>query len=255
MSNTNKNIELNCEIVRDLLPLYHDGVVSDSSKLAVEKHLEVCEPCKNEYEELSAELSIESTENNTKNTFIKMMSKQKVKRICILITSIVLTCVLVISTMFVLTEVPLVKVPETEIKIYNTYGYETETGYEFFILYNINAYECMFFGLGEHKDDIQYLEAKRPIISDELGTNDEVWFFEYEYFPDDAENIDYLLFGGDIIWSKEENKNDKIPEYVYEYNSEKFEGMDIDAKNERIEYYYTDGTTKKWTFDGKVIKE
>lgn len=255
MSNTNKNIELNCVIVRDLLPLYHDGVVSDISKLAVEKHLEVCEPCKQEYEELSAELSIESTENNTKNSFIKMMSRQKVKRICILITAIVLTCVLAISTMFVLTEIPLVKVSDSEIKVYRTYGYKTETGYEFFVLYNISSYNKMLLNIGEHKDNRLYLEAKRPIVFDKYGSDDEVWFFAYDYFTENNHDIDSLSFGGDIIWSKEENQNDKIPEYVYEYNSRNFEGMDIDSKNERIEYYYTDGTTKKWTFDGELIKE
>ena len=28
-----------CEMVRDLLPLYHDGICSDSSKKIVEEHI------------------------------------------------------------------------------------------------------------------------------------------------------------------------------------------------------------------------
>lgn len=36
-----------CEMVRDLLPLYHDEVCSDSSKKIVEEHLEECESCSN----------------------------------------------------------------------------------------------------------------------------------------------------------------------------------------------------------------
>lgn len=35
----------NCEMIRDLLPLYLDGVCSDASRGAVEAHLEECEDC------------------------------------------------------------------------------------------------------------------------------------------------------------------------------------------------------------------
>lgn len=34
-----------CETVKDLLPLYHDGVCSDSSKQIVEEHLSECDSC------------------------------------------------------------------------------------------------------------------------------------------------------------------------------------------------------------------
>ena len=36
---------MNCEIVRDLLPLYHDGVCSEESRRAVEEHLVGCAAC------------------------------------------------------------------------------------------------------------------------------------------------------------------------------------------------------------------
>jgi len=35
----------NCEIVRDLLPLYHDGVCGESSKKMVQEHLAHCDQC------------------------------------------------------------------------------------------------------------------------------------------------------------------------------------------------------------------
>lgn len=37
---------MDCAIIRDLLPLYHDGVCSPASRAAVEKHLETCEDCR-----------------------------------------------------------------------------------------------------------------------------------------------------------------------------------------------------------------
>jgi len=39
-------MKINCEMTRDLLPLYEDGVCSDSSRAAVEAHLSQCESCR-----------------------------------------------------------------------------------------------------------------------------------------------------------------------------------------------------------------
>ncbi len=41
-----------CEVVKDLLPLYCDGVCSQESKSLVEEHLEKCEACREEYQKL-----------------------------------------------------------------------------------------------------------------------------------------------------------------------------------------------------------
>ena len=46
----------NCEVVRDLLPLYHDGVCSKKSREMVEEHITECEACKKELEEIKKEL-------------------------------------------------------------------------------------------------------------------------------------------------------------------------------------------------------
>lgn len=43
----------NCDIVKDILPLYVDGVVSEETKELVEEHLRVCENCKKELEDLT----------------------------------------------------------------------------------------------------------------------------------------------------------------------------------------------------------
>ena len=37
-----------CEVVRDLLPLYHDGVCSQESRRVVEDHLQACDRCRRE---------------------------------------------------------------------------------------------------------------------------------------------------------------------------------------------------------------
>ncbi len=38
-----------CDLIQDLLPLYHDGVCSEESKIAIENHLSECSACKEYY--------------------------------------------------------------------------------------------------------------------------------------------------------------------------------------------------------------
>lgn len=77
---------INCEVVKDLLPLYHDDVVSDITKKIVSEHLKECEYCKKEYQSICK--SMPKDENiNTDEMFMKMMKKQR--NIKILISSLV----------------------------------------------------------------------------------------------------------------------------------------------------------------------
>ncbi len=47
---------MNCKIVQDLLPLYHDGVCSEESRAAVEAHLAGCESCRRTLTDMNAPL-------------------------------------------------------------------------------------------------------------------------------------------------------------------------------------------------------
>ena len=54
-------MKLPCSIVTDLLPLYHDDVLSFDSKMAVEEHLTSCSECRAKYAELCSSDYIEKT--------------------------------------------------------------------------------------------------------------------------------------------------------------------------------------------------
>ena len=57
MTDNRKNLP--CTVVRDLLPLYHDGVVSSGTGELIEEHLEGCESCRNELNGIRVEETIE----------------------------------------------------------------------------------------------------------------------------------------------------------------------------------------------------
>ncbi len=64
----------NCDIIKDLLPLYYDRVCSDASKKAVEEHLEECSVCKAVCKNFTADSFcpiIKSDEEENKVRFMK----------------------------------------------------------------------------------------------------------------------------------------------------------------------------------------
>ncbi|MDR1060942.1 MAG: zf-HC2 domain-containing protein [Clostridiales bacterium] len=66
-----------CEIVKDLLPLYLDGVCSDGSRAAVEEHLAACDGCAAELRAMRAALPIGGAEQNLKEAeAVKSISKR-----------------------------------------------------------------------------------------------------------------------------------------------------------------------------------
>ncbi|MCL2130639.1 MAG: zf-HC2 domain-containing protein [Treponema sp.] len=55
-------MKISCDIVMDLLPLYHDGVCSENTNKAVEEHMEDCDSCKN---------TLYRIKNNTIDNYLK----------------------------------------------------------------------------------------------------------------------------------------------------------------------------------------
>lgn len=53
-------MKISCQIIKDLLPLYHDGACSPESAAIVEEHLEECESCKRELQIIDNEITAPS---------------------------------------------------------------------------------------------------------------------------------------------------------------------------------------------------
>lgn len=55
-----------CDIIRDLLPLYHDNVCSDESRREVEEHLAECESCREELKMMDTTFTAPHVEDDEK---------------------------------------------------------------------------------------------------------------------------------------------------------------------------------------------
>ncbi len=70
-------MNISCEVIKDLLPLYHDGVCSTDSKKIVEEHLEQCESCRDELKSMDRELPVTNrNENLSEAEAVKKLSKR-----------------------------------------------------------------------------------------------------------------------------------------------------------------------------------
>ncbi|MDF2923343.1 MAG: hypothetical protein K0R57_2257 [Paenibacillaceae bacterium] len=99
-------MKISCDIIKDLLPLYHDNVCSNDSKTMVEEHLDYCDSCKAELRAMDEELPLNNTEQNLNEAeavkklsrrWKKGMHKSLLKGILITIVIVVLVALVLYS--------------------------------------------------------------------------------------------------------------------------------------------------------------
>lgn len=70
-------MRISCDIIKDLLPLYHDGVCSEDSQNMIEEHLSNCESCREELRIMENELPVtHRTENLAEAEAVQKLSKR-----------------------------------------------------------------------------------------------------------------------------------------------------------------------------------
>ncbi len=89
-----------CSIIRDLLPLYAENMVSSDTAAFVEEHLKNCEACRQEYERTKEPRR--TREISGAAPLLKLRKKMKVKRIQTIAFTAVFVATLLLSTFAVL---------------------------------------------------------------------------------------------------------------------------------------------------------
>ena len=87
-----------CDIVRDLLFSYNDGVLSQTSKELVEEHLKKCSSCRNVFEEIKQD-SKETDETKEIDFFKRMKKKLNKKNIIISVSVIFLLFIIIFNVL------------------------------------------------------------------------------------------------------------------------------------------------------------
>ena len=97
-----------CNMIKDLLPLYHDAICSDESRTIVAEHLSECAECRQYYEMLmdsdSVEKSAYDAENEVKKAFFIHGIKRRVRnrQIIAIVIAVAILIAIVISVLGIL---------------------------------------------------------------------------------------------------------------------------------------------------------
>ncbi len=180
-------MKLHCDVVQDLLPLYHDGVCTQVSRMAVEEHLKDCEFCREllaamdpeaiQEQELAAAKPLGDLSRLWKKGLKKAMLKG--------VGAMVLIFVVLLGGFLALTQWEWISIEAVGMKV--TEVYQMEDG---IILYKLEVPAgvwCRSFDFQREEDGSTYLIPKRSMI--EFGQQQGYdSFFDNYLMLDVAEN-------------------------------------------------------------------
>lgn len=89
---------MKCEIIKDLLSNYIDGLTSEETNAEIRKHLDDCGDCHETYEKMSAIIPQEIVSDDKNIDFLKKL-KRKIRRKTIIATAS--TCIVILTGFFI----------------------------------------------------------------------------------------------------------------------------------------------------------
>ncbi len=110
--------QVDCDIIKDLLPNYIDKLTNESTNKFIEEHLKTCKQCKSMLENVNADISTELLNNqNEQIDYLKGYRKNKIFSviIAVLITILVIFDIFIIGSKFLLNNNFYMNVTDVEI--------------------------------------------------------------------------------------------------------------------------------------------
>ncbi len=278
---TTKTQGLRCEIVRDLLPLYHDDVVSEVTKLEVTRHLAGCAECSAEYELLQSELPQEKQSGGSPaGSFKRLFGRLRKKRIIVTAAVSLASMAAVLGGLYFLTSVPIRQIPADAIHVYKVYRYDFEqtknnkkhdTGYYLYMSADSKYMSGGTTATSRNTEDGGLeLVIKCPLIVWDR-TNDPDGTVLTEVQSWDCKNTDsYFAINGKKVWTAEEGNDGEVPGYVYDdylyqyddgsygpdcENSSYIYGINETGKLGETFLYNIGGNVRAWSLDGELLFE
>lgn len=258
--NEEKRPLLTCAVVRDLLPLYHDGVVSGETRSAVGEHLMGCEDCRREYEVLREVLPEAAGKGKTTLTrFRELLKQQKRKKIIAIILAAVLAAAAATGGVAALSQWYIVPVSADEFEVRDVCLIDTPEGERAFVRWTYtyggsSAIKSRISGDGHTVN----IEMKHPVldwVSVKGHERSDFWFVSVE------EEIDAVTFNGETVWTAEDETRES-PGYVrafwdWEQALHDLEGgtAGYDFADDYVYLLFPDGHEEYWSYDGERLDE
>lgn len=89
---------MRCDIIKDLLPSYIEGLTSKTSNEEIEKHLDTCEECRTFYQEMTGEIKEKLPVTEVKELdYLKKIRKKNFRTVAIVAGSVAVVLLILVS--------------------------------------------------------------------------------------------------------------------------------------------------------------
>lgn len=115
-------MKISCEIIKDLLPLYHDDVCSKESRTLVEEHLSECTICQEELSKISKDITypkVQTDETKSIQRIANVWKKDKMRAFIKGVAMMFLVCALLVGGFAGLTQWKVIPVPLERLEVSN----------------------------------------------------------------------------------------------------------------------------------------
>ena len=265
--------DLPCEVVKDLLPLYHDGVVSSDTGIMIESHLDHCEKCRTELDSICNGDKIEKgiIEYNEKSSFSAFRNgvsaiKRKGTIRGVLITALAVA-VLLSGFIFLRTN-SVIKVPVDQLKIDDVIRYDigTDGGEGLFFTYEMDwdGGYAVIYNVSKDPKEID-IAIKRTAFWEKKFTRHQRYCCVLNDFTKESADVktaETIKVNGQVIWAKDQGVTNNPPDYVsalsqFEHPKEDVSPeentISVDIKKDSISAAFEDHHGVKWDKEGNVI--
>ena len=272
---TDKRKDLPCAVVRDLLPLYHDGVVSSDTRDLIEAHLEGCENCRNELNSIRTDETIEENliEQDRKSSFKEFRDGVRILRrngtVRGLLITAVAMCVFFGGVAFLSNET-IVKIAPSNLQISDVcrcnLGANGGDAVIFSYKMDWTGSYSITFGHNSDPGELNIL-IKRTALGGEMESdarNNRNVFIADDYYKDvfDLTKIETIKVNDQVIWTKDQGTNNNPPEYIGELRKVEYYDESLSPERRAISYtinddsvsvIYEDNHGVKWDKEGNII--
>ncbi|WP_296116314.1 zf-HC2 domain-containing protein [uncultured Eubacterium sp.] len=225
MSEKNNMNQISCDMVQDLLPLYQDGLLRDSTKDAVRQHLEQCSACRHVYEQLKMPVALEKNETEQGVERFQAMVKKNRKAVeSKIAVGCVISAVSAIVFFFVVFCVPVIPTNESNMRVKDVYCVKEDGIQKVYVncqwpdSRRSAIYRPSFVLNEDGSATMKTAKEYKLTIADKVSGRAET--YDNELYGSAYVELDTpcksIIYDGKQIWS-EEDYSRETPEFVYDW--------------------------------------
>lgn len=191
-------MKLSCDVIQDLLPLYHDGVCSEESRKIVEEHIATCAACKDVLHGLKEETAPDTVDAaKTLNVIQKEWRKGMKKALLKGFITAIMVCAVLFGGFVAATQWRFIEISTVDMEVAEIYQLEDGR-----ILYKLdvpNNVFCREFRFVTTEDGCNYIIPVRPLIETTEISGYESYLDDYLMIDPGENNAYQKAIGGPHI--------------------------------------------------------